>query len=79
MMNLYYQGYVIHEDIRSICYTVFGRRPHRVELGSVGAVIEAMRSVDRHVVRQAAARWVDREAARAKSRTLPRPTQPALL
>ncbi len=81
MMNLYYRGYVIHEDIRSICYTIFGSRPHRIELGSSGTAMGAMRWVDRHVARQVVSRWVNRDAARrngnGKGRT--RPPQPALL
>jgi len=24
-MNIFYRGYVIHEDIRAICYTIYGR------------------------------------------------------
>lgn len=33
-MNIYYRGYLIHEDIRGICYTVYGRRPLRMELSA---------------------------------------------
>ena len=81
MMNLYYRGYVIHEDIRSICYTIFGSRPHRIELGTSGTAMEAMRWIDRHVARQVASRWIDRDAARrnGKGRTSLRPAQPARL
>ena len=49
MNNMYYRGFVIHEEIRSICYTVFGRRPQRAEMGSRGTALEAMWMVDRHV------------------------------
>ncbi len=45
-MNIYYRGYVIHEDIRSICYTIYDRRPGRVELTVVGSSQEAMEWVD---------------------------------
>ena len=81
MMNLYYQGYVIHEDIRSICYTIFGGRPHRIELGTSGTAMEAMRWIDRHLARQVASLWIDRDAARrnGRGRTSTRPVQPALL
>ena len=64
MMNLFYRGYVVHQDIRAICYTIFGCRPHRIELGRSGTVLEAMRWVDRHVARRSAALWLDRDAAR---------------
>ena len=64
MMNLYYRGYVIHEEIRSICYTVFGSRPNRIELGSSGTALEAMRRVDRHLAQREVPRWVHRDAAR---------------
>lgn len=48
-MNIYYRGYVIHEDIRSICYTVYGRRPRRVELATCGTAREALQWVDHQV------------------------------
>ena len=84
MMNLFYRGYVVHEDIRAICYTIFGCRPHRIELGRSGTVLEAMRWVDRHVARRSAARWLDRDAARRdaiqnRNRDRHRSSQPALL
>jgi hypothetical protein len=79
MMNLYYRGYVIHQDIRAICYTVFGRRPHRLELANSGTVREAMRWVDGRVAKKAAAQWVERHAARAKSKLRVPVSQPALL
>ena len=43
MMNLFYRGYQIHEDIPSICYTVLGCRPERAEVGSRSTALEAMR------------------------------------
>jgi hypothetical protein len=79
MMNLYYRGYVIHEEIRTICYIVFGRRPHRLELASSGTAKEAMRWVDGRVARRAAAQWVERNAARANGRLRLSVSQPALL
>lgn len=51
-MNLFYRGYVIHQDIPSICYTVFGRRPERVELAACGTSREAMQWVDLHEIRR---------------------------
>jgi hypothetical protein len=48
-MNIYYRGYVIHEDIRRIHYTVYGTRPHRAELASVGNSQDAMKWVDQHI------------------------------
>jgi hypothetical protein len=50
-MNLFYRGYVIHQDIPSICYTIFSRRPERVELAACGTSREAMRWVDLHTMR----------------------------
>ena len=65
-MNIFYRGYVIHEDIRAICYTIYGRRPGRQELDARGTSTEAMQ-------------WVDRDLA-AEARTVwSRPAQLALL
>ena len=50
-MNLFYRGYVIHREFRSICYTIFGRRPERAELAAVGTSREAMQWVDLHTMR----------------------------
>ncbi len=49
-MNLFYRGYVIHREFRSICYTIFGRRPNRVELAACATSRDAMKWVDRHLV-----------------------------
>ena len=68
-MNLFYRGYVIHEDIRSICYTIFGCRPHRIELGSSLTAKKAMRWVDRHVSRQTATNWTNQQANRQTSKS----------
>ncbi len=78
MMNLYYRGYVIHEDIRSICYTIYGCRPHRIEMMRGGTAKEAMRLVDRDIARRATARWIDRDNARQRSQSLSNATQSAL-
>ncbi len=51
-MNIYYRGYLIHEDIRSIFYTVYGVRPGRAELASVGNSREAMEWIDRQIAEQ---------------------------
>ena len=48
-MNLFYRGYVIHREFRSVCYTIFGRRPNRVELAACDTSREAMQWVDRRV------------------------------
>ena len=79
MMNLYYRGYVIHEDIRSICYTIYGCRPHRIEMGSSVTAQESMRLVDRHIARRATAWWIDRDTARRRSQLPSNATQPAPL
>lgn len=47
--DIYYRGYQIHRDIRSICYTVYGPRPLRQELAVVGRSQEAMRWIDRRI------------------------------
>jgi hypothetical protein len=52
-MNIYYRGYVIHEDIRSICYTIYGTRPHRTELTTAGTSREAKQWIDRRIAQQA--------------------------
>ena len=77
MLNLYYRCYVIHEDIRSLCYTIIDRRPQRSELSRSSSLMEAMHWVDRHVVKQAAAKWVERDSTRQKHND--RTSQPAML
>ena len=56
-MNIFYRGYVIHEDIRAICYTIYGRRPGRQELDAQGTANEAMQWVDRDLAVEASTRW----------------------
>ena len=79
MMNLFYRGYVIHEDIRSICYTIYGAKPQRAEMGSSGTALEAMRWVDRDLARLASAGWVRRDADRRNKSNSSTPAQPALM
>ena len=62
MLNLFYRGYVIHEDIRSICYTIYGAKPDRAEMRSRGTVMEAMKWVDRDLAQVATLRWVCRDS-----------------
>ncbi len=54
-MNIFYRGHVIHEDIRAICYTIYGRRPRRTEIAACGTSTEAMQWVDREVSASAVA------------------------
>ena len=51
IMNIYYRGYVIHEEIRSISYSVYGRRPERTELTAKSTSREAMKWIDYDVRR----------------------------
>ena len=79
MMNLFYRGYVIHEDIRSICYTVYGAKPRRAEMGSSGTALEAMRWVDRDLARWATMGWVSMDADRRNESNSSSTAQTALL
>ena len=79
MMNLFYRGYVIHEDIPSICYTIYGAKPHRAELRSRGTALEAMKWVDRDLAQLATMRWVRRDEVHRNKRRPTRPVQSALL
>ena len=54
-MNIFYRSYLIHEEIRSSCCTVFGRRPIRTELATCENTMAAMQWVDRQVAGGAAA------------------------
>ena len=65
-MNIFYRGYLIHEEMRAICCTVFGRRPVRTELATCDNTMAAMQ-------------WVDRQIAGAKSAVVGPPKQVALL
>ena len=51
-MNIYYRGYVIHEDIKSVYYTIYGMRPDRQELDSAGTSRQAMEWIDRQIAEQ---------------------------
>ena len=79
MMNLFYRGYVIHEDIPSICYTIYGAKPHRAELRSRGTALEAMKWVDRDLAQLATMRWVRRDEVRRNKGRSTSPVQSALL
>ena len=48
-MKIFYRGYVIDEEIRSISYSVYGRRPERPELTAKGSSREAMEWIDVNV------------------------------
>ena len=77
-MNLFYRGYVIHEDIRSICYTIYGAKPLRAELGSRGTTLEAMRWVDRDLAQLATVRWASGDSALRNKSNPTTSAQPAL-
>ena len=47
--NVFYRGYVIHEDVPAICYTIYDRRPNRTELATVGNSRQAMKWVDSRI------------------------------
>ncbi len=49
-MNTFYRGFLIREDIKSICYTILGMRPDRPELATVGTYTEAMELLDRLIL-----------------------------
>ena len=51
-MRIFYRGYVIDEEIRSISYSVYGPRPERPELAAKGTSREAMQWVDTNVKRE---------------------------
>ncbi len=52
-MRIYYRGYVIDEEIRSISYSVYGQRPKRSELIAKSTSREAMEWIDDNVKRDA--------------------------
>ena len=47
--NIFYRGYVIHEEIKAISYTIYGERPVRSEIARVGSFTGAMELVDQQV------------------------------
>ncbi len=47
--NIFYRGYVIHEDVPTICYSIYDRRPDRTELATVGTSLYAMKWVDSRI------------------------------
>ena len=48
-MRIYYRGYIIEEEIRSISYSVYGQRPGRPELTARSTPREAMEWIDNDV------------------------------
>ncbi len=52
-MRIYYRGYVIDEEIPSIIYSVYGRRPERPELTARSTSRQAMEWIDEDVKRKA--------------------------
>jgi hypothetical protein len=52
-MRIYYRGYVIDEEIRSISYSVYGQHPERPELTARSTSREAMEWIDNNVKRDA--------------------------
>ena len=54
-MNIFYRGYLIHEEIRAIYCTIFGRRPDRREMSACENTMSAMQWVDRQIATIAAA------------------------
>ena len=52
-MTIYYRGYVIHEEIRSISYSIHGLRPQRTELTAKSSSREAMEWIDGNLKREA--------------------------
>ena len=51
-MKIFYRGYVIDEEIPSISYAVYGRRPERSELTAKSTTREAMEWIDENVRRE---------------------------
>ncbi len=47
--NIFYRGYVIHEGVRSVFYTIYGPRPQRCELAQAGTFRQSMEWVDDHI------------------------------
>ena len=47
--NIFYRGYVIHEEIKAISYTIYGERPVRSKIARVGSFIQAMELIDQQV------------------------------
>jgi len=52
-MKIFYRGYVIDEEIRSIIYSVYGQRPERAELTVKSTSLEAMKWIDAKLRRNA--------------------------
>ncbi len=48
-MNVYYRGYVIHKELHQFRYTIYDRRPERVELAAADTTQEAMRWIDARI------------------------------
>ena len=49
--RIYYRGHVIEATVPAICYTIFGTRPWRAEIGCAGSSGRAMQWIDGQVAR----------------------------
>ena len=67
--RIFYRGHVIEATVPAICYTIFGTRPLRSEIGCVGSSGKAMQWIDRHVAnsRPAGIRSCDNSLAGQRS------------
>jgi tRNA A37 N6-isopentenylltransferase MiaA len=48
-MNIFYRGYLIHEEIKQICYAIYGTNPERNEMHNCIGFTEAMRWIDEQI------------------------------
>ena len=47
--RIFYRGHVIEATVPAICYTIYGTRPLRAEIGCVGSSGKAMQWIDGRV------------------------------
>ena len=68
--RIFYRGHVIEATVPAICYTIYGTRPLRAEIGCVGSSGKAMQWIDRQVTRGRPAGFTARGESPASPRHL---------
>ena len=68
--RIFYRGHVIEATVPAICYTIYGTRPLRAEIGCVGSSGKAMQWIDGHVAASRPSGFTARHESPASPRHL---------
>lgn len=68
--RIYYRGHLIEATVPAICYTIYGTRPLRAEIGCVGSSGKAMQWIDGRLAGSSPAGFTARDQSSASPRHL---------